>query len=61
MQLKTFIIKGKEIKIMTLPDGRRAPAPESIPAMTQLVIQYSDLNLDKDVQEMTKYLEEKWN
>lgn len=61
MQLKTFIIKGKEIKIMTLPNGRRAPTPDSIPVMTQLAMQYPDLNLDAEAQKMAQYLEGKCN
>lgn len=55
--IKTFTIKGKEIKIITTPDGRRAPTPDSISKMTELVMQYPDLNLDKEAQEVAKYLE----
>jgi len=55
--LKTFTIKGKEIKIITLSNGKKALTPESMGVLQQLTMKYQDaLRDDKDALEMAKYL-----
>lgn len=57
MTNREFIIKGEKINIITAPDGRRAPSPDSISKLMQLTMRYGDsLREDKESKEMAEYL-----
>lgn len=54
-----FNIKGQDIKIITSLNGRRAPAPESIPLLMKLTMQYGDqLRTDPESLKMAEYLKD---
>lgn len=54
---KTFIIKDQELKIITIPDGRRILTPESIAILMRLTMQHRDsLRKDKGAIAMGTYL-----